>query len=156
MPSVNYSGRFVDLLIFQNSAPVGETKITLGFGVAGEVTTGIQKLVQSFALLFLTEQGSVLYAPTLGSEFVTAMRQGLIRDESDVESNFALAVESVRQTLDLAADEEDLPEDETFESAELQSFSLDKASSTLTLVVKVNSAAGSSRELFLPLPLAVV
>lgn len=156
MPSTNYTGRLVDLLMFQNSAPRDETKIYLGFGVAGEVTTGIQKLVQSFALLFLTEKGSLPYSLNLGSEFITVMRQGLIRDESNVKTYFAIAVESVRQTLDLSADDNDLPLDETFDSAELQSFSLDKAASKLVLVVKVNSAAGESRELFLPLPLAVV
>jgi hypothetical protein len=153
MASVNYTGRIVDLLIFQNTAPAGEKKIRLG--LTNEVTTGIQKLVQSFTTLFLTKRGSIPHHLDDGTEFVTSMQLGKLRAESDVKSEFALAVERVRQTLSLAADGASLPDDEVFSRAELVSFNLDKASSTLFLKVRVVSVAGSGREVFLPVPVAI-
>lgn len=153
MTSTDYAGRKVDLLIFQGAAPEGRQAIRLG--LTNEVTTGIQKLVQSFALLFLTKRGSIPNVPDLGTEFITAMQQGQIRDEASVKSEFALAKERVRQTLALAANEMDLPDDEIFEDAELESFVLDKASSKLSLTVRVSSVAGEARVVFLPVPLAI-
>ena len=155
MASTNYTGRSVDLLIFQGAQAAGEQKIHLGFGTAGEVVTGIQKLVQAFTTLFLTRIGSVPYNTSLGSSFITSMRRGSIQDESDVRTEFALAVENVRETLLNDAEENDPPDDETFDSAELESFTLDEASSTLTMYVRVNSVAGESREVFIPVPLAI-
>jgi hypothetical protein len=153
MPSIDYTGRLVDLLIFQNTAPAGERQIRLG--LTNEVTTGIQKLVQSFTSLFLTKQGSIPHRLDDGTEFVTAVQLGKIRAESDVKAEFALAVERVRQTLTLAADGAELPDDETFSRAELISFNLDKAASKLFLKVRVVSVAGVGREVFLPVPVAI-
>jgi len=155
MASTDYTGRTVDLFIFQGALPAGEQQIELGFGTAGEVTTGIQKLVQSFTTLFLTRLGSVPYNSELGSSFVAAVQQGAIRDESDVRNRFALAVEDVRQVLVADAEENNPPDDETFDSAELENFELNEAQSKLVLFARVNSVAGTSRTVFIPVPLAI-
>lgn len=157
MASTDYTGRTIDLSIFIGAKPAGEDKLTLDFTSGGDVITGIEKMVQTFTLLFLTEQGTVEYYPTLGTPFITSVRKGFINNESDVKNQFNLAVELIRQTMDLAADAAvpALPPDETYESAELLSFSLDKAASLLTMQIKVNSVAGSSRAVILPVPLAI-
>jgi len=155
MALTDFTGRSVDLLVFQGVKAAGEQSIELAFGEAGEIVTGIQKLVQSFTTLFLTRLGSVPYNEELGSEFVTAMQRSRIRDESDVRSEFALAVEQVRQVLVADAEENDPPDDETFDSAELVNFELDSAASLLSLVVRVNSVAGTSRQVILPVPVAI-
>jgi hypothetical protein len=111
--------------------------------------------VQSFALLFLTEQGSVPAQPDQGTEFVSGMRAQRIQDEADVLSEFTLAKELVRQQLALAANEADLPDDEILDDAVLESFNLDGLSSTISLYVNVVSLAGESREVVLPVPIAI-
>lgn len=155
MASTNYTGRSVDLFIFQGALSAGEQQISLGFGTAGEVITGIQKLVQSFATLFLTRLGSVKYNSLLGSSFIASIQRGQIRNESDVRTEFALAVEDVRNILVTDAEANTPPDDETYASAELKEFELNKAASLLMLKVRVNSVAGESREVFLPVPLAI-
>ena len=155
MASVDYTGRSVDLLIFQGTKAAGEQQVELGFGEAGEVVTGIQKVLQSFTTLFLARKGTVPSNLSLGSGFVSAMQQGRIQDESDVRNEFNLAAEDVRDVLALDAETNGLPDDEIFASAELISFALDKASQTISLKVRVTSAAGTSREVFLPVPLAI-
>lgn len=154
--STDYTGRSVDLLIFQGVKAAGDQKLVLGFGdEGGEVVTGIQKLSQTFTTLFLTRLGTIPYHPELGTDFVTALQQGRIKDESDVKAEFAIAVEQIRQTLALQANENSLPDDETFDSAVLNSFNLDKAASKLTLSIQINSLAGSNRTIFLPIPVAI-
>lgn len=155
MASINYTGRSVDLFIFQGALPAGERQISLGFGTAGEVITGIQKLVQSFTTLFLTRIGSVKYNSQLGSSFIASMQRGQIRNESDVRTEFALAVEDVRNILVADAEVNAPSTDEIYASAALESFELNKSASLLLLKVRVNSAAGESREVFLPVPLAI-
>lgn len=153
--SIDYTGRSVDLLIFQGIKAAGDQKLYLGFGDAGEVVTGIQKLLQTFTTLFLTRRGTIQYHEELGTDFVGALQQGRIRDESDVKAEFAIAVEQVRQTLALQANQNELEDDEVFDSAVLNSFNLDKAASKLTLVIQVTSLAGASRTVFLPIPVAI-
>ena len=157
MASVDYTGRAVDLFIFKGSTPAGEAEITLSWDgdEGGFVTTGIQKLVQSFLLLFITERGSVPHKENIGTGFVTSLRQGQILDEGDVNSEFIVASELVQQTLDLVADENDFPEDEQFESAELLRFVIDRASSLLRMTIRITSVAGESRTVFCPVPLAI-
>ncbi len=156
MASINYSGRIVDLLIFQGTVLTGDKQVELGFGDGGgKIITGIGKLSQSYAILFLTERGTVQYDPELGTEFITAVKLGTIQDEADVRSEFLSAKEFIRQTLDLANDQNELPEDEQYQSSNLDSFEIDKQNSLLKLFITVTSVAGASREVFLPIPLAI-
>lgn len=152
MTSIDYTGRKVDLNIFQGVQAIGEAQTYLGFGEAGEVTTGIQKLCQVFAKLFLTMTGTMEYHPTLGTGFVRAVKTGRIQDEADVRGEFALAAETVRQTLDLDAETTDPPDDERLASTTLEKVVVDKAASKVILWVRVTSAAGSSRVVYLPVP----
>ena len=155
MTTSSYVDRSVDLLIFQGTAPEGEKLLHLGFGTGGEVTTGIQKLVQSVLILLMTELGSVPDVPDLGTDFFTAARIGAMRDEASVQSTFMLAAEQVRQKLLFEATANGLPDDETVRSIALQSFQIDKAASKLTLYIRITSAAGTTRNVYLPIPVAI-
>jgi hypothetical protein len=153
--STDFAGRTVDLSIFQGIKPAGRQPIELSFGDAGEVITGIQKVAQSFALIFLTELGSKPFDPTFGTPFLTAMRLGRFRTEADVQNEFSAATQRVQQILDQEAVAAGLPEDERFDDAILESFVLDKLTSTLKLEVRIRSVAGVSETIFLPVPVAI-
>jgi len=150
--STNYSGRMTDLLIFQGTKPAGDQKIHLGFGDAGELTTGIQKLAQTFTTLFLLEKGSMPSHPEYGTDLLESVRTGIIQTEADVESIVSLAIEATRLILDNIAQSGDFPPDEVFQSAALLNFQLDKDKSKLTLYINVVSEAGTSRVVYLPIP----
>lgn len=153
--SIDYSGRTVDLFIFYGAKPNGDQKITTSLGEQGEVTTGIQKLVQCFTILFLTERGTLPLFPNLGTSFIAELRNRNIRDESSIKNFFAVAVEQVSQTLALADIAGQFPPDETFESAVLLDFRLDQLDGKLILRVQVNSAAGPGRVIYLPVPVPI-
>lgn len=157
MTTVDYTGRIIDLFIFADAKLAGDQQIFLSLlgETGGKITTGIQKMAQTFAILFLTEKGSVLYYPDLGSDFVTNVRYGRIRDESDVQSLFALAAGDVLRSMQLEAANASLPSDESLASVTLNSFKLDKEASLLSLFVKLLSAAGESRDIVLPVPVPI-
>ena len=145
--SADYAGRSVDLLVFRDTAPAGLRRVGTGFGAAGELTAGVQKLAQAWALLFLNRRP---YGT--GGHFLRALGLGGILDPSDVNSNFAFAAAAIAGLL---PDGESIPDDERLEAAVLQSFSFDRESGRLNLTVKIRSRAGVERTFLLPTPVPI-
>jgi hypothetical protein len=157
--STDYTGRTIDLLIFQGVKASGKQPIETAFGLdeGGYICTGVQKVAQTWLTLFMTEQGTVLNKPTRGSTFFTALRFGRIRVEDDVTAEFTLAAEQVRQTMDLdAAAAGDLPDDERLDEANLLDFTLDRMAGFLYLKVRILTIAGDSRDIILPVSVTIV
>jgi hypothetical protein len=154
--SIDYTGRTVDLLIFQGVQASGNHLIETGFGEAGFVCTGIQKVAQTWLTLFMTDRGSVMNKPTRGSTFLPAVRRGRIQVEGDVPAEFALAAEQVSRTMELdAVDDGTLPDDERLDEAVLLDFDLFRELSQLRLKVRIRSIAGDARVIFLPVPVPI-
>lgn len=153
---VDYRGRSVDVSMFQGVGPGDNEMIQslidvrndpVGSG-GGSVVTGVAKLSQRFVLEFLTESGSTPGDRNRGTFFMSMLRKGYMRTAIDVQHEFGMAMIKVSQSL---ADDElrETPDDESFESASLLSVNLSPGS--LSIRVKVNSLAGSSRELIMPI-----
>lgn len=150
--SVNYAGRSVDLLIFQGVQPVGEARINLGLGAAGSICTGVQKAVQTFVLLFLTDKGSVAGEEARGTDFLQGLRTGFIHDDASLESAFRFAVMDVLN-YDSENRPEETPDDEALEDVELVSYDLQPG--YLNLTCRVVTLAGESREVIIPIPTVI-
>lgn len=157
MASTDYTGRTVDLFIFQGVEEYGNHLINTSWGTAGELCTGVQKIAQSWAILFLTDQGTVLNEPTRGSSFLSAVRTGRIQVDEDIPAEFAIAAAQVQRTMDLDVANSDtaLEDDEILDRAELLDYDLERNTSLLRLRVRLHSLAGDSREIFLPISLSV-
>lgn len=157
--SVNYTGRMVDLFIFQGAKLKGDQLILPGFDgeSGGKITSGIQKMAQTWAILFLTELGSIPYNPEVGSSFVSNFRLGLIRDESDVQTEFGLAAAQVADQLALVTQAAEVtpPNDETLSSAVLVKFTVNSNAGKLALYVRLTSQAGTTHDILLPISLAI-
>lgn len=155
MASVDYTGRTVDLLIFQGVEEFGNQKITTSWGTAGELCTGVQKIAQSWTILLFTEQGSVLNEPTRGCDFLQAIRSGRIQVDEDIPSEFAISSAQIARTMRDDALNQNLPDDERLASTELLDYSILRAASLLYLKVRLYSVAGDSRTVFLPISVSV-
>ncbi len=154
--SVDYTGRTVDQLIFQGVKAAGDQLIDTGWGDAGEVCTGVQKVAQTWASLFMTDLGSIPLDPARGTGFMTAIRIGRIQVDGDVEAEFNLAADRVRRTMDQDANEAgDLPDDERLDEAILVDFEIDRLASRLYLKVNIRTIAGDDRTIFLPVPVSI-
>jgi len=155
--SIDYTGRTVDLLIFQNVKESGNRLVAMSFGESGYVCTGIQKVAQTWTALFMTDLGSMLNKPTRGSTFLPAVRRGRIQVEQDIPAEFALAAEQVRRTmeLDVANYNKTLELDERLDEAILLDFDLFREQSLLRLKIRLKSLAGDTRVVYLPVPVPI-
>jgi hypothetical protein len=153
--TVDYSGRTIDLFIFQGAKPLGDQLIAPGFGPdSGKVTSGIQKLVQKWAILFLTEIGSMEYHQDLGTRFLTLASRGGIRDVATARGEFQLGAQLVANTLN-ALETDSMPADERLASAELTAVSMDRTKGLLNMTVTITSDAGSAHDVLLPVPVPI-
>ena len=127
----------------------------------GFILTGVRKLAQRWLLEFLTIDGSATKMPTRGSTFMRNAFAGKFRSGLSVRHEFAKAAAQITQNLQ-NEENEDMPADERFASAELVDFVIlpstfvDDTSGTtivyLNLRVKINSRAGTNYETILPIP----
>ena len=153
--TTDYSGRTIDLFIFQGAKPLGDQLIAPGFGPgSGKITTGIQKLVQKWAILFLTEIGSMEYHAELGTRFLTLASQGGIRDVATARGEFQLGAQLVQNTL-AALETDSMPADEKLSSAVLTAVSLTRRTGRLNMTVTITSEAGTSHDVILPVPIPI-
>lgn len=133
-----------DLHVMQGTAPEGERRITFSAGTMPAAAHGIQKLVGQVAMLLLTRLGSDVVDEKYGSTFlaqtygrdVVAGRLGVLRTLDDVR---------LRWQRGAAAG---LPDDERLVSLTLEDMRT--ASGAVYARVRVTSAAGSQREISMP------
>lgn len=152
--SINYVGRAVDLLIFQNTKPSGNQKVTMGFG-AGELTTGIQKVAQTFATILLTDVGSVYDQPEYGTDLIVSIQSGRTQNGSDLESAFNLAASVAKTIMNAASEAVDAPPDERLNTVILEDYVLDKNNGKITLRVSITTDAGFSTVIYLPVSVPI-
>lgn len=154
--STDFTGRTVDQLIFQGVEAAGDQLLDLGWGEAGEMCTGVQKVAQTWTTLFMTDIGSIPLDLTRGSSFMPAVRAGRIQIDEDVEAEFNLAAAKVSRTMDQdAADVGNLPDDERLGEAVLVTFDINQALSRLSLRVNIRTIAGDDRTILLPVPVSI-
>lgn len=150
-----YVGRTVDVLAYRGGTSTGERLLSqslLDENDNGEIATGIQKLAQRFLLELLTEKGSIQYLPNRGCNFMYEARTGAWQTSLDVMAAFSAALLDIKENLQSEQSSSD-PADEQFSDAELVSVSL--TGDTASIVVRVVSAAGTSRVFVSPLQITV-
>ncbi len=152
MSSVSdYVGRFYDLAIFQNVKSEGESLLAQRlFGEnSGSICTGIQKICQRVVIELMTDAESILYGGTdRGTFLLGAIRRGEIRTETDVYSAFSLAAARIERLFSGLETTDDV-DDERLASLTLTGLSL--SSEKLVMNIQIQSVAGSSRAVILPI-----
>jgi hypothetical protein len=146
----DYAGRTYDVCVFQGQQPVGEALLDQTLvAEGGLICTGIVKAAQAFVLEFLTEKRSMPYLPARGCAFMTRLRSGYLRHESDVFASFALSSADVLDNL--AADwTADTPADEKVVASTLTRVEIFPG--YCKLWIRLATAAGADREVILPIP----
>lgn len=150
--ATDYVGREFDLLALQGAAPVGDVLLaqTLFSGFdAGEVCTGVQKLAQRWVLHFLTERDSMPFNQGDGTDFMTEAKRGVWQTEEDIQEAYEFAAADVALYMTREENDEMHPEDR-FDSAELLSLAL-LPDRSVSLTIAINSQAGTSRKVILPI-----
>lgn len=147
-----YIDRVFDLLALQGATRVGAAELQqtiFGLDASGEVCTGAQKLAQRWAMKFLTIAGTMKYLLSEGTDFVRLLRQGLLRDEAEVQSAFAIAAVQVRNSM-LAEESDDMHDEDRMGNATLKNLAV--TNDWISLTVEIKSLAGIARGVILPIP----
>jgi hypothetical protein len=153
MTSTNYTGRRVDLFVFQGARFDGQkSQITPGFGDRGRVVAGVQRAVQQWAILLLTRRGTLPGSPELGTEFLDQADRGELRDTMAVTAAFNSAVMDVQQQLAVGYRGDEY-QDEIISQAELKEVNITAGGMDLT--VELQTAAGRQLSVILPVAVAI-
>jgi hypothetical protein len=159
----DYATRKYDYLALQNTNARKKTKLALELfnsNSSGTICVGAQKLAQRWLLEFMTETGSMPGRPTRGCDFMRNARTGKFLTKASVATAFVLSNVDVRRNL-VNEEYADMPADERFLSAELLAANVIPDSTVgvktatsaayLNLTVKINSRAGDSRQVIVPI-----
>lgn len=153
--TTNYSGRKKDISILQYPDPtdIDPQNMSISFGGIGRFCAGVQKLIQRYAIILLTNLGSQKYYPDFGTDLIATLRNGvgamdLIRVTQifNAANYEAIAVIRAAQTYDL-----EIPEDERLASAELVDTNI--LGSAVYFSVTITTESATAINFVLPLPI---
>lgn len=157
---VDYAGRTVDLLLLKTvlDVPVMNKRVGIDVSnVSGEpmIVTGVEKLVQRFAVAFINAMGSTKFRPNHGTNIVPQVSKGLVYDMSSLEVEAAEAnLLAKTQTIEGDADE-DTPDDEKLVDSEVTDLEFYRAEARIKISVRLTTAAGDSYTYIIPVPIGV-
>jgi len=149
-----YISGTVDVLAWRGVKASGDVLLTDSLAddnSDGEICTGVQLVSQRFLLHLLNETGSVRNNAAVGTDFMSALRQGSIRTEADLRAAFTLAELTARANLQREESAID-PDAERYLSATLTSVSL--VSGYAMLYVRLETRA-TSVDVVLPVSIVV-
>lgn len=154
---VDYTDRQVDIEALQTAeSPAKGIRLSKSMtdGDKHRRITGIQKLVQRWAILFLSDRGSGKHTPLIGTDIVAAAQQGALSSREDVVQYFTFANFQVRENILREQGDGafgDQPEDEQFDRATLEDYAIDSQLGYLYLKVRVYSVAGDNANFIIPI-----
>jgi len=152
--STNYTGRKKDISVFHSPVATqkGPQNITVAFGKNGQFCAGLQKIIQRYAIVLLTNIGSQFSYPTFGTNLLFALQAGFSPiDKLRASQIFNLAsYDAVNLLKTYQTTRDDIPQDERIVSATLRDISLNNGSASFD--VAVATEAGSSMTFLIPLP----
>jgi len=147
MSFADYQNRLVDISLL--TGPTFSTS-SLEPGPSGLVVTGILKLCQRVVMLLFTTRGSITGLPDIGCDFIPLLRSGILRTDLDVQAAFDAAAADLKLQLQ-SEYTDDTPADERLASVTVQSVIVNSGSRSVAIRAVVDSEAGTSRELIMPI-----
>jgi phage baseplate assembly protein W len=164
----DYTGRKRDLSILQTPNPYNapedtnlwsiyqiensRNQVSPAFGKVGRFCAGVQKVVQKYTIILLTNLGSQPNFQDFGTDFIYTIQAGISPiDTIKASQIFTLAsYYAVNTLLDYQANNPTIPDDEKIVSAELTNVGLYNGVASFS--VTLTTEAGDSVEFLVPLP----
>lgn len=157
-PSTDYSGRLVDLEYLQTvMTPTGVTPVSKSLALKQpKMVTGLQKLLQRYTILLLTNIGDVYLAPSQGTDFIANVLKGGGRSRGHIIRTWAFANVDVVAQLRREDNDTDLygpvEDDERIARADLIDYTVNTSTSMLNLVIYIENEVGASSRYVVPVP----
>lgn len=157
---VNYAGRTVDLLLLKTvlSVPAVNHRVDLDVSNAVDepmIVTGIEKMVQRFAVLFINALGSTKFRENHGTELIPKVGKGLVYDEQTLTSVAGLANLSAKTEMKKGDNGLDTPDDEALDDSEIIDLKFSRETASVKISIKLTSKAGDSYTYIIPVAIGV-
>lgn len=157
---VDYAGRTVDLLLLKTVLDVPAVNQRVQVDVSDgtddpRIVTGIEKLVQRYALLFLNAMGSTKFRPDHGTNLIPRAAKGLIYSRSTLESAAAEANLFASRQIRLADEGDDIPDDERLVSSEITDLVFVRTAAQVKISIRLTTAAGQSYVYIIPVNMGI-
>jgi hypothetical protein len=153
--STDYTGRKVDVSILRTPAPssLSPKTVTPSFGNPSQLCSGVQKLIQRYAIILLTNAGSQENYSSFGTAFLQTLQQGLSPvDNIRATQIFSLADYLAVNTIkSYQINNPSIPLDEQLNSTQLLGLVLTQG--TVSFSVQIKTLAGDVVSFLLPLPI---
>jgi hypothetical protein len=153
-PSTNYTGRKKDISILQypDSTLLDAQDVLPAFGKSGRFCAGVQKLVQRYAIILLTNTTSQDNYPAFGTSFLYTLQAGISPvDKLRASQIFSLAnYQAISILRAYQATKRDIPTDERISNAELTDISM--YGGYVSFDVSLTTESGSTIDFIVPLP----
>lgn len=150
----SYAGRQVDIEALKHvEKMLSIQRVHPDVNTDPRIVAGIEKAVQRYAKLFLTEIGSMKLAPKVGSRLVSRARNGSISNYAVLDSLYATANRNA--VVAIRADDDNevfgaIPDDERISNVRLVDMVLDRKSATIKIHVFIETAAGDTFTFIIP------
>lgn len=156
--TTDVTGRSLDLEALQTTEGAQLSLVPLSLTVSAKGKsrriTGLQKLVQRYAILFLSAKNTIKYAKSQGTGFLPSVFAGYVQTAEHVSHQFVFAnaavIEQLRRDDSDPAYGTTPPDDERIASASLLDFTIDGANSRLYLQVRIKNLQGDATTYVIP------
>jgi hypothetical protein len=149
----DYTGRKKDISILQNPDPlmVGAQSVTPAFGSVGRFVAGVQKTIQRYAIILLTNINSQKHYPEFGTGFLSELSKYSAVDALQARQLFVMAsFSAVSLMQNYQSSHPEIPLDERIVSASLIDIVVNQQGVYFSISIKTE--AGSILDFLLPLP----
>ena len=157
---VDYAGRTVDLLLLKTILNVPAVNVRMNLdvsNVSGEpmIVSGVEKMVQRFAVCFINAMGSTKFRNNHGTNIVNRVGRGFVYDMSSLTTESALANLIARGQIEAADNEEETPDDERLVNSEIIDLKFIREEAKVVISIKLTTAAGRSFVYVIPVAIGV-
>lgn len=124
--------------------------ISLGVTSPPKTVSGIDRLVQSWLIIFLSTPGSDIFSPTSGGGGASIVGRSTDRVGKGVAADLSMAIEKTKQELmRLQASNQTIPPSEKLLGSSLDKVEFDSASTVLSARVLIQNMLGDAAEVSL-------
>lgn len=154
---VDYAGRTVDLLLLKTVEAVPVVNKRVGIDVSDDpmVVTGVEKMVQRYAVLFVNAAGTTMFRSLHGTDLVPRVSSGKVYNLATLETAAALANMDASRNMAIADASEDTPDDERLVDSEVVKVEFSRAKASVMVSVRLTTAAGKSYVYIIPVGVGV-
>lgn len=151
VPPSQVGKKFTDLKVLSPvSVAKADATITLGITTPPKTLSGIDRLVQTWVLIFLTTPGSDIFSPNSGGGGLSLVGRNTDKAGKGVTADLSMGIERTKQEiLRLQSSNQTVPPSEKLLSSSLDTVEFDASSTVLSARVRIQNMLGDEAQVTL-------